>query len=494
MFEKITPEAAGIRSDAIARIIERINKRNIPIHSLLMMRGDKIFGEFYWEPYHKDYPHRMYSATKSYTALAIGLLADDGKLSLDDKIAELFTEKIHSELSPFIDGLTVREMLTMSTTGNGPSWFTLDDPDRTSVYFNNKKTDPHPSGTVWQYDSAGSQVLAALVDKLAGKPLFDFLRERIFDKLGTFKNASMLRTRNGDSWGDSALLATARDGASVARLLMQGGRWNGEQLISEAFVKEAISPLVSISDTPWGQAVRHGYGYQIWHTERGGFAFNGMGSQLTIGLPSDDIIFAVNADTQGPLDRVHKELIVTMLFDMLEDYTGEALPADAEGAARLAKASESLKLFAVRGMADSPFRTELDGVTYHCRENALGFTEFTFSFKDATAGSLRYTNGSGEKVIPFRVNENEFGNFPELGYSQDLGGTRTTDGSTYRDAVSLAWVEERKIVLHIQIIDRYLGSATLVFGFKGGYATVQATKAGENFLGGYEGIIVASQE
>ena len=145
-------------------------------------------------------------------------------------------------------------------------------------------------------------------------------------------------------------------------------------------------------------------------------------------------------------------------------------------------------------MADSPFRTELDGVTYHCRENALGFTEFTFSFKDATAGSLRYTNGSGEKVIPFRVNENEFGNFPELGYSQDLGGTRTTDGSTYRDAVSLAWVEERKIVLHIQIIDRYLGSATLVFGFKGGYATVQAMKAGENFLGGYEGIIVASQE
>ena len=493
MFEKITPEAAGISSRKIAKVLAKIQDHGIPMHSLVMMRGDKIFGEYYWAPFDKDTPHRMYSATKSYTALAIGLLIDDGKLSLDDKIVELFPEKIHSELSPFVENLTVREMLTMSTTGNGPSWFTLCDPDRTEIYFNNKKFNPHPSGTVWQYDSAGSQVLGALVDKLAGKPLFDYLNERIFSHLGTFKNASMLKTRNGDSWGDSALIATARDAASVVLLLMRGGKWEDKQLISESFVKDAISPLVANSREAQTRILSHGYGYQIWCSKRGGFAFNGMGTQITIGLPGDDIIFSINADTQGFFDAIFEELLLSWLFELLDDYTGEALPEDTEGEALLCEASHDLQLFALSGIDNPTLKDKINGVTYICNENAMGITEFTLSFGDGE-GTLRYVNEQGEKILPFGINKNVFGRFPELGYSQDLGGLKTTDGSTYADAVSAAFLDANKLRIHVQIIDRYLGHVTMVFAFRDDYVTLEATKCGEDFLAEYEGLAVGKKK
>lgn len=493
MFEKITPEAAGISSRKIAKLLARIADHGVPMHGLVMMRGDKIFGEYYWAPFDKDTPHRMYSATKSYTAIAIGLLIDDGKLSLDDKIVDLFPEKIHSELSPFVDRLTVREMLMMSTTGNGPSWFALPDPDRTEIYFNNKKFDPHPSGTVWQYDSAGSQVLGALVDKLAGKPLFDFLNERIFSHLGTFRDASLLKTRNGDSWGDSALIATTRDAASMALLLMRGGKWEGKQLISESYVKEATSPLVANAREAQKRILSNGYGYQIWTSKRGGFAFNGMGTQITIGLPKDDIIFSINADTQGFFDAIFEELLLSWLFELLEDYTGEALPEDNIGEDMLAAESSDLQLFALSGIDNPTLKDKINGVTYICNENAMGITEFTLSFGE-DEGTLRYTNEQGEKLLPFGINKNLFGRFPELGYSQDFGGLKTTDGSTYADAVSAAFLDANKLQLHVQIIDRYLGHVTMVFAFRGDYAVLQSSKCGEDFLDKYEGITTAKRK
>ena len=235
MFEKITPEQAGISSAQVAAYIEMLERRGMATHSILMMKGDQIFAEYYWEPFHKDFCHRMYSQTKSYVGIAIGLLLDDGKLSLDDKISKFFPEKIDTELPWQMGEQTVRQMLTMTTCGHCKSWFKETDPDRTHFYFQPRES-YRPAGTIWEYDSAGSQVLANLVEKLSGQSMFDFMNERIFKHLGTFQTAEILKTPNGDSWGDSALVCTTRDMASFGRLLMKGGKWNGKQLISEDYV------------------------------------------------------------------------------------------------------------------------------------------------------------------------------------------------------------------------------------------------------------------
>ena len=495
MFERITPEAAGISSDKILKFIDRIEKRGAIMHSMLMMRDGKILTENYWAPFHKDFCHRMYSQTKSYAAIGIGLLEEEGKLSLDDRVADIFPDKIDGEISVHLKEQTVRQMLTMTTVGNPVNWFyDTKNPDRTHIYFNERKK-AHPAGTVWEYDSAGSQVLCAIVERLSGMPLLDYLKSKLFNKMGTFKTAEILKTRNGDSWGDSALLCTTRDMASCAHLLMNGGVWEGERLITERFVKDATAKQVDNTSKWFNSCFIHGYGYQIWRTEQNGFAFVGMGDQLTIVLPDRGFIFVCTADHQGTNNLI-RNILVNALFDIVVDnMQDEPLPEDEAALARLTERTANLKLRSAQGMEDSPLREKLNGARYTCENNPMGISEFSFTFsEDGTGGEFRYKNEQGDKVIPFGVNHNVFGKFPELGYSNDFGGLRTSDGFMYKDAVSLGWLEENKLILFVQIIDRYFGLMSAVFAFRDEWATAQFDKIGEDFLGKYGGELVAKRE
>ena len=491
MFEKITPESAGISSANVEKLIRKLNQRGLAIHSLLMMKGDKLFAEYYWAPFHKDRTHRCYSQTKSYTAVAIGLLEEEGKLSLDDPISKYFPEKIHSELEEHLKKQTIRQMLTMTTVGECAKWFDTDYQDRTELYFNhNRDKDLRPAGTIWEYDSAGSQVMANLVDKLAGMPLFDYLNEKIFKHLGTFKHAYMLKTRNGDSWGDSAMVCTPRDTVSFARFVLNYGWWNGKRLMNEKYLKEATSAVVD--NTEFGSPVwMNGYGYQIWHTEMDGFAFYGMGSQYCISIPSLDLIFALNADTQGYPHA--NDVILGYFFDLIAECMKKGRIAENPVAYRsLCEATRNLKLYAINGKEDSPFRKTVNGKKYVCSENPMGLKSFSLEFsEDGKSGTLRYENEQGEKELPFGINENSFGYFPELGYSDMNGGVRTTNGYKYRCAVSAAWREEQKLVIKVQIIDKYLGNGIIVLAFRDNEATVFMKKTAEDFLDKYEGIAIA---
>jgi len=492
MFEKITPEQAGISSDRIAEYIAMLERRGMTTHSVLMMKGDQIFAEYYWAPFHRDFCHRMYSQTKSYVGIAIGLLLDDGKLSLDDPISKYFPEKIDGELPWQMGEQTVRQMLTMTTCGHCKSWFKETDPDRTHFYF--KPRDSYrPAGTIWEYDSAGSQVLANLVEKLSGKSMYDFMNERIFQYLGTFQTAEILKAPNGDSWGDSALVCTLRDMASFGRLLMKGGKWEGKQLISESYVKEATSKIVDNRENCHEGVWTHGYGYQIWRTEQNSFAFDGMGGQFTICIPDKDLLFSITADNQG--NQATGAIVVGGFMDYIaSNIEKTSLPENKKAEKRLEEVTRDLKLRAVSGAEDSPLREEISGTTYICEPNKLGMEKFTFVFHDAEHGEFRYTNAHGDKVIPFGVNKNVFGKFPQLGYSNERGRVPTEDGFMYDDAVSLCWAQENRIMMYIQIIDKYFGNCSAVFGFQGEYAACHFERCAEHFLMEYEGEFVAKRK
>jgi len=405
MFERITPEEAGISSDKIIKFIDRIEKRDAIMHSLLIMRHGKILTENYWAPFDENFCHRMYSQTKSYTAIAIGLLIEEGKLSLDDKLVDVFPE--YKGTHSYLDLQTIRNLLTMNTVGNPVNWFyDTKTPSRLDIYFNERDR-CHPAGTIWEYDSAGSQVLCEIVEKLSGKPMLDYLKEKLFDHMGTFKTAEILKVRNGASWGDSALLCTTRDMASFGQLLMNGGVWEGKRLMNEGYIKEATSKQVD-NRSSWRKGTySHGYGYQIWRTEQNGFGFLGMGDEITICLPDHDLVFVCTADHQGTDNKI-RTCLVNAFFDIIVDnISKDPLPEDKAALERLNKRTENLVLYSEKGPEDSPFRKELDGVTYECAKNRMGITEFSFNFnEDGTEGVFCYTNDQGKKEIPFGVNHN----------------------------------------------------------------------------------------
>lgn len=485
LFDKISPEAAGISSHAVKRYIELLERRNIPMHSVLMMKGDKLFCECYFAPFHKDLNHRMYSQTKSFVSIAIGFLIDEGKLKLDDKIADFFPEKIDRELPENIKAQTVRNMLMMSTVGYGEPWFDNKDRDRVHLYFNAKRNLYRFPGTIWEYDSQGSQVLSSLVEKVSGTTLFDYLNRKLFTHLGTFKGAEILKVPTGESWGDSAMLCTSRDIMSFARFVMNYGSWNGTQLLSESYVREATSKLVDNREAPRTYAFHHGYGYQIWRTERNGFAFVGMGNELTVCLPDDDVIFVCTADCQGD-EGSGREYIINHFFELIMDEMGAPLPENNEAYKEFCSLEGTRKLVAVQGNTDSPIKDKINGKTYVLGENRMGITEFFLKFEN-DGGKLCYTNAQGYKELPFGINRNEFGKFPQLGYSDKVGGMRTNDGFMYDDAVSATWLDDNKLMIYVQIIDRYLGNGNMTFAFRDDKVTVVMRKTAEDFLHEYQG-------
>jgi CubicO group peptidase (beta-lactamase class C family) len=489
MFERITPEQAGISSRNIERMISFLERNGYVFHSLLLMKGDALFGEYYWKPFNADFCHRMYSQTKSYVGIAIGLLAEEEKLSLDDPIVKYFPDKLDKTPYAHLAAQTVRDMLSMRTAVRPPNWFTSADPDRTHEYLNEGR-DIGPAGTVWAYDSAGSQVLASLVERLAGMSLFDYLNEKIFRHLDTFRTATVLKTPSGDSWGDSALICTSRDMASFARLLCKGGMHEGKRLIPEEYLRQACSRVTYNHETAFSAYDEAGYGYQIWQTQMGGFAFHGMGGQFSIGIPELDFTVVVTGDNQG--HRSAGQLLFAAIEEFLVlDMSSTPLPTDDAAYASLAERTADLRLAACAGEPVSEMATEIDGQTYEMGENPYGWKWFSFALTDGASGVLRYENAQGEKELPFAFGENIFCKFPQYGYSDGVGGVRTTDGFLYDCAVSAGWLCANVLSLRVQIIDRYFGNLFMMFAFKGDEVAISMVKNAENFLNEYHGRAMA---
>lgn len=489
MFKTITPEQAGISSKKVKKFLSKLNERGLCMHSVLMMRGDEIFTECYWKPFHKDFRHRMYSQTKSFVGVAIGLLEEDGKLSLNDKIASYFPEKIDRELPEYLKNLTIKDMLTMETAGEPPFWLLNEDAiDRVRWYFNTNDS-THPGGTFWKYDSEGSQVLSVLVEKLSGMTLFDFLKLRLFDKFGTFTTAYTLKTRNDDTFGDSSMMCTTRDMASFARFVMNYGTWKGDRLLNEEYLKTATSPVVDNNITGFNGYSSDGYGYQIWGSEKG-FAFHGMGGQFTICVPEKDFIFTCTGDNQGL--NWSGALTFTYVYDLIVDNLSDSpLEKDDESYKELCEYEDSLELRHLDGRKNNPFSEEINGRTFVCEENPMGISKFSLHFTKDDEGEFHYTNAQGDKILPFGLCKNVFCKFPQLGYSDIHAGIKTTNGFMYDCAVSAAWKEDKKLLMNVQIIDKYFGNFSTIFSFKEDTAVVRMEKHAEVFLEEYNGFLVA---
>ncbi len=484
LFDPITPEQAGVKSARIQRMIAFLEQNGLVLHSLLLMKGENIFGEFYWKPFHRDYCHRMYSQTKSYVGIAIGLLQEEGKLQIEDPILKYFPKEAETVTDPYLKRQTIRDMLTMRTCLKAPRWFGSKDGDRVDQYFHRSDI-RHPSSTMWEYDSPGSQVLSVLVERLSGKPLLTYLTEKIFSHLGTFRSAELLKTPTGDSWGDSALICTTRDMASYALLLSKNGNWKGKQLIPEDYVKEATSHIADNHDNAYHSYDQCGYGYQIWRYPMNGFGFNGMGGQYTIAVPQQDLVICCTGDNQGYPSAGSLFFAAVKEF-ITEDMADHPLPPDPDAVAALQTVAADLKLAISDGAAHSPFTQALNGKTYIFEHAPFGWKWCSFTF-DGEEGILRYENAQGEKTLPFGLGKNVFCPFPQLGYSQDVGGTRDGTGRCYHCASSAGWAEEKKLLLRVQIIDRYFGNLFVSFSFREEEVTVSMVRNAENFLAEYQG-------
>ncbi len=486
MFLKSTPESVGISSQQILKYLKIINSRGLASHSVLIARGDKLICEAYWKPFNRSVKHRMYSQTKSYVGIAVRLLADDGKISLDDKIISYFPDKLPQKIHPYLEKLTIRNMLMMRTCFDeyDVSWFRSGTDDRVKFYFSQKPA-VYP-GTQYRYDSNGSFVLGALVERVSGKCFLDYLREKCLDEIGFSKSAYCLKCPGGHSWADSALICTPIDMLSFGRLVGCFGKWNGRQIIPEHIIRDALEDESDCMTNGYHSFDNCGYMSQLWRFYGNAFGFNGMHDQLTFYDPDTDITFTcTSGNYRTPSSR---EILVSYAFSEIVETAGEPLKEDECAYAELESYINNLTLVTAFGAEKSPLEKEINGKLFIAEENKMGISEFSFSFGDEC--QFKYKNAQGEKTISFGRKENIFQPFPQTGYSDKIGG-QSCEGHTYECACSAAWGTENQLKILVQIIDVYIGTLYINFSYKDGHGRIKMIGDAENFLGEYNGTINA---
>ena len=463
MFKYTTPEKKGISSANIERYLRKLEARKLATHDVIIMRGGEILFEKYWEPFHKDFLHRMYSVSKSFLSLAVGFAIGEGYMTLTDKIVDLLPDESSIQRDENMREVTVRDMLMMSTSKTPECWFDARHPDRVRFYFENGREESRPAGTIYEYDSPGSFVLGAALERLVGMSFMDYLRPRLFDKIGVSADARCLTCPGGHSWSDSAVLCTAEDLLRVGKFTMDGGRWNGEQLLNEEYVRAATSKQIDNNPAGIESYCTQGYGYLFWRTYDNSFFFNGMGCQLCICVPDKDIIFVYNGDNQG--NAIAKDIIIDEVFDLIIRPAHDTeLPEDKAAEESLKAYADTLKLYAIKSDIGRDFESKINGKVFRLNKNPMGITKLSFTFTDGKC-ELNYTNAQGEKTLYFRVNENEFCIFPEEGYSDEVG-SQFAPGHYLKCAASAAWIEPEKLFIRVQAIDDYFGILNMNFGFK----------------------------
>lgn len=327
------PEATGISASCIMDALREIDTRGISMHSFLFCKDNCLVAEGYYAPVKKNDLHRMFSVTKSFVSIAIGFLQEEGRLSLDDSIVKFFPEYVPntSEAHPWLLATTIRDMLSMrschaSTTYDKFSSKT----DWVKSFFTVAPT--HKPGTVFHYDTSSSHTLCALVEKLTGMKMLDYLRNKVLNEIGFSKEAYCLTDGFGVSMGGSGLMATSRDLMLFALLILNNGKLNGKQYISADYIKESTSFQTATCVTGPVPSESQGYGLQFWIGEHNSIVCYGMGGQLAILLPEYNTAIVTTADTQGYQggNQVIYDAIFYHILPELEKRQSPWTPSDEE--------------------------------------------------------------------------------------------------------------------------------------------------------------------
>lgn len=267
----------------------------LPMHSFLVMHKGELLIEKYYTPYDKNDLHRMFSITKSFCSLAILRLISQNKISLQSHICDFFPEYCDKNTSKWLLDMTIYDMLTMQTCHSSTTYKLSPNMDSVESFF---KTQPsHRSGTIFMYDTSSSHTLAALVKKLTGYNVLDYLRKEFLNEIGFSKDAYIIKDEFGNEMGGSGLMARPTDLLNVGKWLLNEIA-NSQDTYAE-YLKSAVSFHVSTVYATQTIDEQQGYGYQFWRVRNNGFAMYGMGGQYLLIYPEKDIIIVTTADLQN---------------------------------------------------------------------------------------------------------------------------------------------------------------------------------------------------
>ena len=400
-----SPEEHGVDSKNIVKLINEIGKSEIQFHSIMILRHGYVIAEGWWDPYKPEYKHQLYSLSKSFTSTAVGLAVKEGLLSVNDKVISFFPDDLPEVVSPNLEALTIKDLLTMSAghdevpmeamrKSEGESWVKI----FLAAPIENKP------GSKFLYNTSATFMLSAIVQKVTGQKLIDFLKPRLFEPLNII-DADWMESPGGINTGGYGLRLKTEDIAKLGQLYLQKGKWDGKEILTEQWVNDATSKQIDSkpssdeyeADNDWAQ----GYGYQFWRNSTGGYRADGAFGQFSIVMPEKDLVIAITGESFNMGDSM--KLIWKNLLPGVKD---EVLPEDIIGEVEFEQAFKNLNI-APPVMADSSdVISKIENKQFSFEEdNELGVETMFFSFKEEGKCTIIVNDESGTTTVNCGINK-----------------------------------------------------------------------------------------
>ena len=276
----------------ITSYVKDINEQKLRVNSVIVLQKGEKTAEHHWK---EDQARNIFSVSKSFIAIALGIILDEGKMSLKDRVIEFFPESISAANNPYLESLTLEHLLTMS---RGHNEFTR--PLTVSEALSHKLV--YEPGKVFVYDNACTFLISAMITKATGLKARDLLAEKLFTPL-SIPDPLWRESDDGFTIGATGLELSAESLSVFGQFLLQSGNWNGKQIVSSKWIDGAsrthistLNPHTKIIPPP---DYNIGYGYQFWTCRHGAYRADGKDGQFLIVLPQKESVIAITSNEEN---------------------------------------------------------------------------------------------------------------------------------------------------------------------------------------------------
>ena len=275
----------------------------------------KVLFEHHFTP---DLPRNIYSHTKSFVSAAAGIAIEEGKLSLEDRLADRFPDKLPQTPSSRLLAIRLKDLLTMSS-GFGEAYLMGADrragigvPDYLS-YMLSREVKEEP-GKRFCYSTADSILAGRMLEAAVGMRLSEYVYRRILEPMGigfpVWENDPQ-----GHPIGGGGMFLKLSDMMKLGQLFLAGGVWKGRRLVEESWIREATKKQIETDPEPEKADLwRCGYGYQFWMSPYpDSYRADGAFGQITTVLPRAGLVVSIQCPEVGDFERVKKALHESVL-------------------------------------------------------------------------------------------------------------------------------------------------------------------------------------
>ena len=310
-----TPAEQGVKTQNVLDFINAIN--DVPeteLHHVMIARHGHVIAEMHPAPFSAQDAHTLYSESKTFASMGVGIAIDENLLRPTDRVAAFFPDKLPDTISNNLAQMTVRDLLIMAS-GIKPDWFLRNLSNDWIKEWLSKPVNNKP-GKIFDYDSLCTFMLSAIVQRVTGLTLLEYLNEKLFIPMH-ITEVDWEESPDGISTGGWGLRLQAESQLKMGLLLLGHGNWHGKQLIPAEWIEDAIQPHIRYEwykDTDAPTENNQGYGYQIWRCKwPTAFRADGAYGQFIVCVPESDLVVVINMCTS----HTHGHDVLGCIWDKL---------------------------------------------------------------------------------------------------------------------------------------------------------------------------------